>query len=840
MTTKTQTLFLSIALTLPLFLGGAYAQDQPSKMLVIRELKHDVSQPLRNMQPTGAAAAATALRVHPVLPTGTVAAPAETSDPALQTVTLPTVSATLGLNFEGLGQGQYGFGVTSAPPDTNGAVGATQYVQWVNTSFAVFDKNTGSLLMGPVPGNSLWSGFGGGCQNNNDGDPIAQYDKIANRWVLTQFSVSTTPFLQCVAVSTTSDATGTYNRYAFQLPAFNDYPKMGVWPDAYYFSFNMFNASGTSFLGADACAMNRAAMLAGTTAAMVCFQQGSSVGSLLPSDMDGTLQPIAGEPDFFVNFGTNSLNLWKFHVDFTTPANSTFTGPTTLSVSSFTPLCNGGTCVPQPGTTTQLDSLADRLMYRFAWRKFPDGHESLVVTHSISSGIRWYEIQNPNVTPTVFQQGTYAPSAGTRWMGSIAMDQAGDIALGYSVSSSTIHPSVFFTGRVPSDASGTMESETAIVNGTGEQNAGLTRWGDYSAMTVDPVDDCTFWYTQEYMKTVGSFNWNTRIASFKFPGCGGTTPVTFNPTSLSFTNQTINTTSAPMPIVLTNNQAKNLTISNIQTTAEFAVSSQNCGTLPGAIVLPGGSCTIQITFTPTATGQQNGTLTVTDDAPGGQQTAGLSGTGVSGGAPQVSFSPTSLTFSLRLVNTTSAAKTVTVTNTGNATLNINNIGITGDFSISAKTCGSTLNAGLSCTVSVKFTPTAAGVRNGSLTFTDNAPGNPQSVPLKGTGTIVSLSRTSINFGTITVGTTSAPQSVTITNKGTVTLHFTAAPAIKGTNPGDFAISANTCGSTLAAGANCSISMTFKPTATGTRKATLNITDDGGGSPQRVSLTGTGQ
>jgi Abnormal spindle-like microcephaly-assoc'd, ASPM-SPD-2-Hydin len=836
--TRTKLYALAVLLTLVLLALCAYPQAEPSKLLVIREVKHDVSPPLRDLQSPAASGAATTLRVHPVLPTGMILSSRETRDPALQTATLGLVSANLGLNFEGLGQGQYGFAINAAPPDTNGAVGATQYVQWVNSSFAVFDKTTGSLLMGPTLGNSPWAGFGGGCQNNNDGDPIAQYDKIANRWILSQFSVSTTPFLQCVAVSTTSDATGSYNRYAFQLPAFNDYPKMGVWPDAYYFSFNMFN--GNTFLGAAACAMNRAAMLAGTAANMVCFQQSNGIGSLLPSDMDGTIQPISGEPDFFINFGTNALNMWKFHVDFTTPANSTFTGPTTLAVSSFTPLCSGGACVSQPGTTQKLDSLADRLMYRLAWRKFPDGHEALVVTHSIASGIRWYEIRNPNGTPIVFQQGTFAPSAGVRWMGSIAMDQAGDIALGYSVSSGTIHPSVFFTGRVPTDANGTLETETAIVNGTGEQNGGLNRWGDYSAMTVDPVDDCTFWYTQEYMKFVGSFNWNTRIANFKFPSCGGTTPVTFNPTSLSFPNQTINTTSSPMPIVLTNNQNNNLTISNIATSAEFALSSQNCGSLPGAIVLPGGNCTIQITFTPTATGLQNGTLTVSDDAPGGQQTAALSGTGVSSGAPQVSLSPTSLTYPVRLVNSTSAAKTVTLTNTGNATLNISNIGISGDFSISAKTCGSTLTAGLSCTVSVKFTPTAAGARTGSLTFTDNAAGNPQSVALKGTGTIVSLSRTSINFGTITVGTTSAPQSVTITNKGNVTLNFTSPAVIKGTNPGDFAIASNNCGSTLLVGANCSISMTFKPTTTGTRKATLNITDDGGGSPQKVSLTGTGQ
>ncbi|PYX86880.1 MAG: hypothetical protein DMG68_13710 [Acidobacteria bacterium] len=819
------------------FTSPANAQSTTVQMRTYSEIKHDQSPPLRDMKPLqeapGHVLHELGARAHTVL---------QQNDPVVQKINLPQVSATLGLNFEGIGQGQYGFQVSSAPPDTNGAVGATQYVQWVNTSFAVFDKTTGGILFGPAAGNTLWSGFGGPCQTNNDGDIIAQYDKMANRWVLSQLSVTGgPPFLECIAVSTSSDATGSYHRYAFSFSNFDDYPKMGVWPDAYYMSFNMFNAAGTAFLGSDACALNRAAMLAGTTATAICLQQTSSVFGLLPSDMDGTIQPTAGEPAFFMNFGTNSLGLWKFHVDFTTPANSTFTGPTNLSVAAFTELCSGGTCVPQPGTTQKLDSLGDRLMYRLAWRKFPDGHESIVATHSVATGVRWYEIRNPNGAPTVFQQGTFAPAAGVPWMGSIAMDQAGDIALGYSVSNATIHPSVFFTGRVPSDPAGAMETESAIVNGTGEQNGGLNRWGDYSALTVDPVDDCTFWYTQEYMKLVGSFNWNTRIASFKFPTCSGTPPaVTFNPTSLSFPNQTINTTSTPMPIVLTNNQNKNLTISNFATSAEFAVSSQNCGSLPGAVVLPGGNCTIQVTFTPTATGLQNGTLTVTDDAPGGQQTAGLSGTGVSSGTPGASVSPASLSYPVRLVNTLSAGKVVTLTNTGNATLNISNIGISGDFLISAKTCGTTLNAGLNCTVTVKFKPTAGGMRTGSLTFSDNAPSNQQSVSLTGTGTIVSLSRSSINFGTITVGTTSAPQAVTITNKGTVTLHFTSPAVIKGNNPGDYAISSNACGTTLAAGANCSISMTFKPTTTGTRKAALNITDDGGGSPQKVSLTGTGQ
>jgi hypothetical protein len=431
------------------------------------------------------------------------------------------VGTTAKLNFAGVGNGDYGFAPNAAPPDTNGAVGATQYVHWVNESFAVFNKSTGALEFGPAAGNTLWSGFGGGCQTNNDGDIIAQYDKAAGRWIMTQFSVSTTPFLQCVAVSTTSDATGTWFRYSFQFTNFPDYPKLGVWPDAYYMTFNMF--SGNTFAGAQLCALQRSAMLTGAPAAEHCFQLSSSFGGVLPADLDGSTAPPSGSPEYFLNFGSNSLNLWKFHVDFTTPSNTTLTGPTNIPVAAFTEACGGGTCIPQSGTKQKLDSLADRLMYRLAYRNFGT-FETMVANHSIAttsakSGVRWYEVRNPAGTPTVFQSGTFSPDSSSRWMGSIAMDKQGNIALGYSVSSGTMHPAVRFTGRLVSDPLGTMESEASIKAGGGSQTRSLNRWGDYSAMSVDPSDDCTFFYTNEYLKANGTFNWSTQIASFKFPGC---------------------------------------------------------------------------------------------------------------------------------------------------------------------------------------------------------------------------------------------------------------------------------------------------------------------------------
>jgi hypothetical protein len=283
-----------------------------------------------------------------------------------------------------------------------------------------------------------------------------------------------------------------------------------------------------TFTGAQVCAYDSAAMRSGAAASQVCFHLSSAYGGLLPSDLDGSTLPPTGSPNFFLNFGTNSLNLWKFHVDFGTPANSTLTGPTNIAVAAFTAACNGGgSCIPQPGTSQKLDSLADRLMYRLAYRNFGT-YQSLVVNHSVSVGgrgknqavgVRWYELRNPNGTPTIFQQGTFSPDSTYRWMGSIAMDKLGDIALGYSASSSSLFPSIRYTGRLVTDPVGTMQTENTIKAGGGSQLRNLNRWGDYSSMAVDPGDDCTFWYTTEYLKTNGTFNWSTQIASFKFPSC---------------------------------------------------------------------------------------------------------------------------------------------------------------------------------------------------------------------------------------------------------------------------------------------------------------------------------
>jgi hypothetical protein len=342
-----------------------------------------------------------------------------------------------------------------------------------------------------------------------------------------------------------------------------------------------------------------------------------------------------------VFFGSNNLNLFKFHVDFATPSNSTFTGPTVIPVAAFTPLCNGGTCVSQPGTTQKLDSLADRLMYRLAYRNFGT-HESLVVNHSVvagsSGGVRWYELQNPNGTVTVAQQSTFAPDSNFRWMGSIAMDKSGDMALGYSISSSSTSPSVAFTGRAASDPANTMQAETIAASGTGSQNGGLNRWGDYSAMQIDPVDDCTFWYTQEYMKTTGSFNWNTRIVNFKFPNCGGAATPDFSlsasPSSLAVTQGSSGTSTITVTKLNGFTGTVNLSASGLPAgvTATFNPASTT------------GTSTLTLTASSTAT---VGTKTVTITGTSGNltHTTTISLTVNSANPPDftIAVSPTSLT-----------------------------------------------------------------------------------------------------------------------------------------------------------------------------------------------------
>jgi hypothetical protein len=469
------------------------------------------------------------IKVHRSLPER--GGPVTQTDGALQTSLGPFINAAAGTHFDGVSANG------SAPSDVNMAVGqnpAYNYIlQTVNSRYAIYTKS-GALVVGPNSLSSLWAPLGSsnGCATNNSGDVVAQYDKLADRWMVTQLGGSSSPFSECIAISTTADPTGTYYLYSFAYgTTLNDYPKFGVWPtatnSAYLASYNLF-AHGTTFSGGQLCAYDRTKMLAGDpTAQAICYTINGD-GGYLPSDFDGSTPPLDGAPGYFANFETlSSLRLYALAPNFASPASSTLTQITPdLNVTPFSEACGGGTCIPQLGTTTQLDSLGDRLMYRLAFRNFGD-HEALVVNHAVTSGStvgeRWYELRSPVSTTaafSVYQQGTFSPDSTYRWMGSAAMDSAGDIGLGYSVSSSNINPAIRYTGRTPADTLGTMETEATILSGSGSQTGGLTRWGDYTAMRIDPADDCTFWYTNQYQSSNGSFNWKTHIGSFKFSSCG--------------------------------------------------------------------------------------------------------------------------------------------------------------------------------------------------------------------------------------------------------------------------------------------------------------------------------
>ncbi|HEY6767725.1 MAG TPA: hypothetical protein VI386_23475, partial [Candidatus Sulfotelmatobacter sp.] len=386
---------------------------------------------------------------------------ARIADPALQSRVPTTLNVTMGLNFDGTPGLQY------STSDVNGSVGSTQYVQYTNWRFSVYNKTTGAKVLGPSSESVLWTSLGGPCAKSNDGDIIVLYDKQAQRWVFTHHALVAVggPFYQCFAISKTSDATGAYYLYAYQLTNdFPDYPKLGVWSDGYYLTTDLENPSNYSFVASQVCALERAKMLTGASAQEVCFQT-SAWQSLLPADIDGKTAPPSGTPEFFLSLGSKTLELFKFKTSWTNLSKSTFTGPTAINVAAFSEACGGLDCIPQLDTSEPLDSLADRLMYRLAYRNLGT-HDTLVATHSVTAGssvgVRWYEIRGPRGTPVVYQQGTYAPDSNYRWMGSIAMDKVGNMALGYSISSATTHPGISFTGRLVTDPLNAMESEINV------------------------------------------------------------------------------------------------------------------------------------------------------------------------------------------------------------------------------------------------------------------------------------------------------------------------------------------------------------------------------------------
>jgi len=532
----------------------AAAARPPGAPLILTPNRQDVSPPLREIPPRPPNKQ---LIIRPTHDTPDVAKGKPDGwngkvgirhSPHVEQTSMPkrTLRVDPIVNVEGLGRGTAGFFVSGAPPDTTGAVGGGYFMQWVNVHYALYSTADGSMVNLPGvdwrTGSSIFSGMGGPCANTNDGDPIVLYDHLAGRWVMSQFALPnypSPPFYQCIAVSTTGDPLGTWNRFEYTWPGnkFNDYPKLSVWPDGYYMSANEFSSAGFG-LGAAVAVFERDQLLAGGTPQAVYWDLSDSYWNLLPVDLDGDTLPPAGSPGYFVQsdpYGLNdTIEIWEVDVDWSDPASSTCgtggndpssTIPVTAYARGFDP--------PQPGTGYSLDAIGDRLMFPATYRNFGT-HESIVLNHSCCgqpSGIRWYEIRDPGGTPPIlYQEGTFTPDGDARWMGSIAQDAAGNMLLGYSVSGSSTSPSIRVAGRLADDPLGQMTiGEIEVATGSGYQTPppgdSRNRWGDYSTMVVDPDDGCTFWYTQEYLTQTGVSVWRTRIASFQLPGCPPVDPI---------------------------------------------------------------------------------------------------------------------------------------------------------------------------------------------------------------------------------------------------------------------------------------------------------------------------
>ncbi|HJT82437.1 MAG TPA: hypothetical protein VJ719_14680 [Chthoniobacterales bacterium] len=604
-------------------------------------------------------------------------------DPVIQdTIDATAAMPPVGASFDGINNAQGCNGCI--PPDPVGAVGPNHYVQMVNSHFAIYSK-TGAVLSAPKAINTLWSAVPNStCATHNNGDPIVVYDQLADRWLLSQFTVQsgTENYAECIAISQTPDPTGSYYLYQFDLSAdtFHDYPHIGIWPDGYYMTTDLFPNDALLFsTGAGAWAFERQKMLLGQAARYVYFDETSlatdtyTPGGQLPTSLEGKNPPPPGTPNFFVEVNDtdtpnappatglhDEMHIWKFHVDWVNPANSTFgTGSSApaakpgftglfagnagqpnfvVPIADFIPVpcqyASGPNCIPQkitPGQPTEyLEALGDRLMYRVTYRNFGD-HESLLAQHTAQgpadqpggvarAGVRWYEFRNVSVAPNLYQQSTFAPLDPAsldgplwRWMGSAAMDHVGNIAIAYSASGPNYFPSLHYAGRLAGDPLNELtQGEAKLFQGLGIETAvpnylQRNRWGDYSNLTVDPADDCTFWYTNEYMPpngpidVISTVEWRTRIGSFKFPQCTVATPALLNVVS----RKTHGTESFDIPLPQTGTRGVECRSGgpsgDFTIVFQFANPITNCGSSPNGTVQPGASsneCAVQLTGVP--------------------------------------------------------------------------------------------------------------------------------------------------------------------------------------------------------------------------------------------------
>lgn len=443
------------------------------------------------------------------------------NDPAWQQDYAPEASNTKSLNYNWAGIGN----TNVSPADPCVDVGPNHVIQMVNggsgSYFKIWNK-TGTVLVNNTYLDN-YMGFNGGA-----GDPIVLYDELANRWLMSEFAASGN--VLHVAISTSADPLGSWYTYTFNATNFPDYPKYSIWNNAYLVTTNENNPA--------VYALNRTQMLSGTsgTAQRFTIPSFGTIGfqAATPVSLNGTTVPPTGakamvmrmRDDAWSGSASDALEIWDFNINWTTPSQTTLTQVATLPVQSFdSGLCGytSFSCIDQPGSNTNLDPLREVLMNRIHYRNFGT-HESIVcchvtdVTGNDRAGIRWYELRRSggaSGTWSIYQQGTYSPDAASRWMPSIGISESGNIAMGYSVSSSSIYPSLRYTGRKSCDPLNTMtEPETVIQAGTTPNNS--NRWGDYHALGVDPADGETFWFTGAY----GTGNaWATRVAAFDLPNC---------------------------------------------------------------------------------------------------------------------------------------------------------------------------------------------------------------------------------------------------------------------------------------------------------------------------------
>jgi len=807
--------------------GMLSAQSVPSSnMTVTHPSAFAVSPPLSQISQQALPAAPTIVplrsQLRPMAPGG--AAAARQADEALQT----TVGDPLELDDDGRGKAHFpGVGANGyAPSDANLAVGPNHVVQMVNTEIAVYDKSGNIFPNYPQTIGSLFAKLGGGCAGEW-GDPIVQYDKAADRWLISQLGSFSSPYLWCVAVSTTNDPTGAYYLYSYSFDNFEnlganflpDYPKVAVWPTStnstYLATYNLYT-NGASAYGAALCAYDRAAMIAGAPSpASICATIYLDI-SFLPSDLDGSTLPPAGSPAYFLTWETaTTLRYYAMSPNFANPGSSTLSAATDIPVAALSLACGGGTCIPQANTTQQLDSLGDRVMYRMAYRNYGD-HEAMVVSQAVTAGssvgVRWYELRPLNGAFTVYQQGTFAPDSNYRWMSSAAMDQAGDIAIGYSVSSSTMFPAIRYTGRLASDPLGAMRSENSLLEGTGSQ-VGLSRWGDYSAMRIDPSDDCTFWYTNQYVPSTGSFNWATDIGSFKLSGCSAPAPdfsISASPASQAVAQ------GSPASYTLTVAPSNGFT-GNVS----LSVAGLPTGANPSFTSNPitGGSWNSTMNVTTTAS-TPAGTYPLTVTGTSGNLTHSATVTLVVNAAQTPNFSISAAPSSQAVTQGNATSYTATVTPSG---------GFAGNVSLSA--------SGLPSGAAGTFSPTSiTGSGNSTLTVTTIASTASGSYTVTITGTSGNVTHTTtvtltVNSGSQSFSVSAAPTSRTVTQGSSASYTATVAPS------GGFAGSVTLTVSGLPTGARTTFSS--NPINGGSGNSTMRVTTSSSTPTGSYTLTITG-